>query len=116
MQGERDDEAAGCFPAGGGGGKGKAPSPPPPPPSHEIDGGHRRGLVRRRRRWRPVRGEVFAVGFMVAAAAYFLLVDALAVGRDPADGDDPSGGWFFAAYMLWITGLNLLYVLDYLMN
>ncbi|KAG8074938.1 hypothetical protein GUJ93_ZPchr0006g44453 [Zizania palustris] len=95
-----------------GGGKGKDPSPPPPPPHHEANkGGHRLG-PRRRRRPR-VRGEVLAVGFMVAAAAYFLLADGLAV--RPGEGDVPPAAWSFVAYVLWIAGVNL-FVLVSIMN
>ncbi|KAL5205263.1 hypothetical protein ABZP36_033472 [Zizania latifolia] len=107
MQGKKDEQPAG-------GGKGKDPSPPQPPPRHEANanGGHRLGPRRPR-----VRGEVAAVGFMVAAAAYFFLADALAV---PVEGegddrDDPPAAWSFAAYMLWIAGVNL-FVLVSLMN
>ncbi|KAL5200389.1 hypothetical protein ABZP36_021592 [Zizania latifolia] len=102
MQGEKDERP--------GGGKGKEPSPPHPPPRHEANGGHRLG-PRRRRRPR-VRGEILAVGFMVAAAAYFLLADALAV---PVEGDVPPATWSFVAYVLWIAGVNL-FVLVSLMN
>ncbi|KAL6603661.1 hypothetical protein ACP70R_044022 [Stipagrostis hirtigluma subsp. patula] len=83
-------------------GKGKAPVPPPPPPSgDEAGGGHRRGQRRRRRRIR-VRGEVLALAAMIAAAAYILFADGLAV-------PPPLAGWFFVAYVVWILGLSLLY-------
>ncbi|KAL5199352.1 hypothetical protein ABZP36_020555 [Zizania latifolia] len=107
MQGEKDEQP--------GGGKGKDPSPPQPPPRHEANGGHRFGPWRRRRPRRPrVRGEVVAVGFMVAATAYFTLADALAVLVEGGD-DTPPVVWSFVAYMLWITGVNL-FVLVSLMN
>jgi hypothetical protein len=38
---------------------------------------------------------------MIAAAAYLLFADALAVAP-------PSAEWLLAAYVLWIIGLNML--------
>ncbi|RLM54857.1 hypothetical protein C2845_PM10G18780 [Panicum miliaceum] len=81
-------------------GKGKAPGPPPPPPSRdEANGGHRRG--KRRSIWPRGRGVVVALVAMIAAAAYLLFADALAVAP-------PSAEWLLAAYVLWIIGLNML--------
>jgi len=83
-------------------GKGKAPGPPPPPPSRDEanGGGHRRGW-QGRSIWPRGRAVLVALVAMIAAAAYLLFADALAVAP-------PSAEWLLAAYFLWIIGLNML--------
>uniref|UniRef100_J3MGS6 Uncharacterized protein n=1 Tax=Oryza brachyantha TaxID=4533 RepID=J3MGS6_ORYBR len=100
MGGRRDEMISSSVVAAGS--NGKAPAPPPPPRHHEAVGGHRRGQ-RRRRRPRRVR---VAIGLMLTAAGYLVFSEAFTA---PAAAP-PSPGWFFMAFVLWISGLIMLYV------